>query len=135
LVLVFLTAFLGYVLPWGQMSFWAATVITNTFTVISTLGEPGAQWLWGGFNVGQPTLTRFFTLHLLIPFLILLLSAWHMLLLHSIELGSSNPLSHIIKESIKFNPYYSVKDIIGFVILSISSFFLVFFSLVGHDEN
>ena len=87
------------------MSFWAATVITNFITVISMVGERGAQWLWGGFNVGKGTLSRFFTLHFLIPFPISLLSAWHiLLLLHSLELGSSNPLSFSIKESIKLDP-------------------------------
>ena len=75
------------------MSFWAATVITNVFTVISILGERGAQWLWGGFNVGKGTLSRFFTLHFLIPFPMSLLSAWHILLLHSLELGPSDPLT------------------------------------------
>ena len=85
------------------MSFWAATVITNVFTVISILGERGAQWLWGGFNVGKGTLTRFFTFHFLMPFAISLLSGWHILLLHSIA-GSSNPLCFSIKESIKLDP-------------------------------
>ena len=77
---------------------------SDFLTVISMVGERGAQWLWGGFNVGKGTLSRFFTWHFLIPFLISLLSAWHILLLHSLELGSSNPLSPSIKESIKFSP-------------------------------
>ena len=98
------TAFLGYVLPWGQMSFWGATVIINFLTVVPYIGSPLAKLLWGGFHVNKATLTRFFTLHFLIPFPISALSALHFLLLHSIGVGSSNPLSDCTKESIKFNP-------------------------------
>ena len=76
------TAFLGYVLPWGQMSFWGATVITNFLTVIPIIGEPLAQWLWGGFVIGEPTITRSYGLHFLIPFMISALSIIHILLLH-----------------------------------------------------
>nr|QNP09894.1 cytochrome b [Ochthebius sp. IBE<ESP> AN77] len=116
LFIVMATAFLGYVLPWGQMSFWGATVITNLLSAIPYLGTKIVQWLWGGFAVDNATLTRFFTLHFLLPFIISALVMIHLLFLH--QTGSNNPLgtnSNIDK--IPFHPYFSLKDIFGFIIM------------------
>nr|WPM98431.1 cytochrome b [Ochthebius quadricollis] len=113
---VMATAFLGYVLPWGQMSFWGATVITNLLSAIPYLGMSIVQWLWGGFAVDNATLTRFFTLHFLLPFIISALVMIHLLFLH--QTGSNNPLgtnSNIDK--IPFHPYFSFKDIFGFIMM------------------
>nr|YP_009236884.1 cytochrome b [Spiniphilus spinicornis]AMJ17349.1 cytochrome b [Spiniphilus spinicornis]QVM79151.1 cytochrome b [Spiniphilus spinicornis] len=114
LFLVMATAFLGYVLPWGQMSFWGATVITNLVSAIPYLGITITQWLWGGFAIDNATLTRFFALHFILPFLISALVMVHLLFLH--QTGSNNPLgtnSNIDK--IPFHPYFSFKDIVGFL--------------------
>nr|QNP09855.1 cytochrome b [Ochthebius sp. IBE<ESP> AN164] len=116
LFIVMATAFLGYVLPWGQMSFWGATVITNLLSAIPYLGMSIVQWLWGGFAVDNATLTRFFTLHFLMPFIISALVMIHLLFLH--QTGSNNPLgtnSNIDK--IPFHPYFTFKDIFGFIIM------------------
>nr|QNP10043.1 cytochrome b [Ochthebius delgadoi] len=116
LFIVMATAFLGYVLPWGQMSFWGATVITNLLSAIPYLGMSIVQWLWGGFAVDNATLTRFFTLHFLLPFIISAMVMIHLLFLH--QTGSNNPLgtnSNIDK--IPFHPYFSFKDIFGFIIM------------------
>nr|YP_009995361.1 cytochrome b [Ochthebius glaber]QNP09777.1 cytochrome b [Ochthebius glaber] len=116
LFIVMATAFLGYVLPWGQMSFWGATVITNLLSAIPYLGMNIVQWLWGGFAVDNATLTRFFTLHFLMPFIIAALVMIHLLFLH--QTGSNNPLgtnSNIDK--IPFHPYFSYKDIFGFIMM------------------
>nr|YP_009995426.1 cytochrome b [Ochthebius magnannulatus]YP_009995439.1 cytochrome b [Ochthebius mediterraneus]QNP09842.1 cytochrome b [Ochthebius magnannulatus]QNP09868.1 cytochrome b [Ochthebius mediterraneus] len=116
LFIVMATAFLGYVLPWGQMSFWGATVITNLLSAIPYLGMSIVQWLWGGFAVDNATLTRFFTLHFLLPFIISALVMIHLLFLH--QTGSNNPLgtnSNIDK--IPFHPYFSFKDIFGFIMM------------------
>nr|YP_009995452.1 cytochrome b [Ochthebius nobilis]QNP09881.1 cytochrome b [Ochthebius nobilis] len=116
LFIVMATAFLGYVLPWGQMSFWGATVITNLLSAIPYLGMTIVQWLWGGFAVDNATLTRFFTLHFLMPFIIAALVMIHLLFLH--QTGSNNPLgtnSNIDK--IPFHPYFSYKDIFGFIMM------------------
>nr|AYQ19071.1 cytochrome b [Cleridae sp. 2 ACP-2013] len=110
------TAFLGYVLPWGQMSFWGATVITNLLSAIPYLGNTIVQWVWGGFAVDNATLTRFFSFHFLCPFIIAALVMIHLLFLH--QTGSNNPLgmnSNIDK--IPFHPYFSFKDILGFIIM------------------
>nr|AHA41545.1 cytochrome b [Diabrotica virgifera virgifera] len=110
------TAFLGYVLPWGQMSFWGATVITNLMSAIPYLGNMLVQWIWGGFAVDNATLTRFFTFHFILPFIIFAFMIIHLLFLH--QTGSSNPLgtkSNIDK--IPFHPYFTFKDILGFLIL------------------
>nr|YP_010238976.1 cytochrome b [Megalinus hunanensis]QTE20691.1 cytochrome b [Megalinus hunanensis] len=110
------TAFLGYVLPWGQMSFWGATVITNLVSAIPYLGTSIVQWLWGGFAVDNATLTRFFTLHFLLPFVVAALVMIHLLFLH--QTGSNNPLgtnSNIDK--IPFHPYFSFKDLFGFIMM------------------
>nr|QNL35746.1 cytochrome b [Phrynocephalus forsythii] len=112
LLLTMATAFMGYVLPWGQMSFWAATVITSMISTIPYLGDPIIQWIWGGFAVNEPTLTRFFTFHVITPFIISALAAIHLMFLH--DTGSNNPtgLSSTI-DMIPFHPYFSFKDILG----------------------
>nr|YP_009559454.1 cytochrome b [Yuhina nigrimenta]AFB20138.1 cytochrome b [Yuhina nigrimenta]AFB20139.1 cytochrome b [Yuhina nigrimenta]AYR05096.1 cytochrome b [Yuhina nigrimenta] len=110
------TAFVGYVLPWGQMSFWGATVITNLFSAIPYIGQTLVEWAWGGFSVDNPTLTRFFALHFLLPFVIAGLTLVHLTLLH--ETGSNNPLGIPSDcDKIPFHPYYSIKDILGFALM------------------
>nr|YP_009971732.1 cytochrome b [Platisus angusticollis]QNG56442.1 cytochrome b [Platisus angusticollis] len=114
--MVMATAFLGYVLPWGQMSFWGATVITNLVSAIPYLGTMVVQWIWGGFAIDNATLTRFFTFHFLLPFVIMALTMIHLLFLH--QTGSNNPLgtnSNIDK--LTFHPYFSFKDLAGFFIM------------------
>nr|UFR82469.1 cytochrome b [Scarites subterraneus] len=116
LLLVMGTAFMGYVLPWGQMSFWGATVITNLLSAVPYVGTMLVQWVWGGFAVDNATLTRFFTIHFLLPFVVAAAVMVHLLFLH--QTGSNNPLginSNIDK--IPFHPYFSYKDIMGFIIL------------------
>nr|YP_004934952.1 cytochrome b [Peronia peronii]AEQ93870.1 cytochrome b [Peronia peronii] len=116
LIVSMATAFLGYVLPWGQMSFWGATVITNLLSAIPYLGPSIVEWVWGGFSVGQSTLNRFFSLHFILPFLIGGLSALHLIFLH--EKGSTNPLGDLNHSSkIPFHPYFSWKDMVGFLVL------------------
>nr|YP_010448652.1 cytochrome b [Sinelater perroti]UTS56940.1 cytochrome b [Sinelater perroti] len=130
------TAFLGYVLPWGQMSFWGATVITNLLSAIPYLGTTIVQWIWGGFAVDNATLTRFFTLHFLFPFIVLALALVHLIFLH--QTGSNNPLgtnSNIDK--IPFHPYFTFKDILGF---NITLMILILLTLInpymlGDPEN
>lgn len=123
LLLSMATAFLGYVLPWGQMSFWAATVITNLLSAIPYVGVMLVEWIWGGFAVGNPTLIRFFAFHFILPFIILFIVILHLLFLH--ETGSRNPLG-VSREGdkISFHPYYRVKDVYGFII------FFVFFIFI-----
>nr|YP_010427107.1 cytochrome b [Eupatorus gracilicornis]USN89951.1 cytochrome b [Eupatorus gracilicornis] len=124
LFMVMATAFLGYVLPWGQMSFWGATVITNLLSAIPYLGNTIVQWLWGGFAIDNATLTRFFTFHFLLPFIIIGLILIHLLFLH--QTGSNNPLglnSNIDK--IPFHPYFTYKDTVGFLIMSMALTFLI----------
>nr|ABY58705.1 cytochrome b [Diadophis punctatus]ABY58706.1 cytochrome b [Diadophis punctatus]ABY58707.1 cytochrome b [Diadophis punctatus] len=116
LITLMATAFFGYVLPWGQMSFWAATVITNLLTAVPYLGSTLTTWLWGGFSINDPTLTRFFALHFILPFAIISLSSIHVLLLHNE--GSSNPLgTNSDIDKIPFHPYHSHKDILMLTIL------------------
>nr|YP_010519736.1 cytochrome b [Furcilarnaca chirurga]UXP34333.1 cytochrome b [Furcilarnaca chirurga] len=116
LFLVMGTAFMGYVLPWGQMSFWGATVITNLLSAIPYLGTTLVQWIWGGFAVDNATLTRFFTFHFLLPFIVITMSAIHLLFLH--QTGSNNPLGlNNNIDKIPFHPYFSFKDIMGFIIM------------------
>nr|QRV62600.1 cytochrome b [Nebrioporus millingeni] len=116
LFMVMGTAFMGYVLPWGQMSFWGATVITNLLSAIPYLGTMLVQWMWGGFAVDNATLTRFFTIHFLLPFIIIALIMTHLLFLH--QTGSNNPLgTNSNMDKIPFHPYFSFKDIMGFIIL------------------
>nr|YP_009443885.1 cytochrome b [Archipsocus nomas]ATU07106.1 cytochrome b [Archipsocus nomas] len=114
LFLIMATAFLGYVLPWGQMSFWGATVITNLISAIPYLGSSIVYWLWGGFAVDNATLTRFFTFHFMLPFLTSGIILIHLLFLH--QTGSSNPLGlKMNQDKISFHPYFSLKDLIGFI--------------------
>nr|ACL52315.1 cytochrome b [Amphispiza bilineata] len=130
------TAFVGYVLPWGQMSFWGATVITNLFSAIPYIGQTLVEWAWGGFSVDNPTLTRFFALHFLLPFLIVGLTLVHLTLLH--ETGSNNPLGIPSDcDKIPFHPYYTIKDILGFVLMLALLVSLALFSpnLLGDPEN
>nr|YP_010586041.1 cytochrome b [Apatidelia acuminata]UZZ43777.1 cytochrome b [Apatidelia acuminata] len=116
LLLTMMTAFMGYVLPWGQMSFWGATVITNILSAIPYLGSDLVQWIWGGFSVNNATLNRFFMLHFLMPFIILMFSMIHLIFLH--QTGSSNPLSiSNNSDKIPFHPLFSFKDILGFFVM------------------
>lgn len=113
LLLTIITAFLGYVLPWGQISYWAATVITNLLSAIPYIGESVVGWVWGGFSVRNATLTRFYAFHFIFPLLIAVLSLVHILFLH--ETGSCNPLGVMSSNwAMKFHPYFSVKDLVGF---------------------
>jgi quinol-cytochrome oxidoreductase complex cytochrome b subunit len=135
-LLMMATAFMGYVLPWGQMSFWGATVITNLFSAIPIIGSSIVEWLWGGFSVDNATLNRFFSLHYLMPFVIVGLVCIHLSLLHN--QGSNNALGiNIISDNISFYPYFYVKDLFSFLILLFFLLFLVFFypNLLGHPDN
>ncbi|MEQ9346205.1 MAG: cytochrome b N-terminal domain-containing protein [Thalassospira sp.] len=132
------TAFMGYVLPWGQMSFWGATVITNLFSAFPIIGDPLVTWLWGGFSVDNPTLNRFFSLHYLMPFVILGLVVLHVWALHSVR--SNNPTGVEIKtpqDSIPFHPYYTIKDLFGLGVFLIFFCAFVFFApdYLGHPDN
>nr|QJB23823.1 cytochrome b [Urva auropunctata]QJB23861.1 cytochrome b [Urva auropunctata] len=133
---VMATAFMGYVLPWGQMSFWGATVITNLLSAIPYIGTNLVEWIWGGFSVDKATLTRFFAFHFILPFIISTLAAVHLLFLH--ETGSNNP-SGISSDSdkIPFHPYYTIKDILGLLIMLMMLMMLVLFSpdLLGDPDN
>nr|AYV64372.1 cytochrome b [Melursus ursinus] len=133
---VMATAFMGYVLPWGQMSFWGATVITNLLSAIPYIGTDLVEWIWGGFSVDKATLTRFFAFHFILPFIILALVMVHLLFLH--ETGSNNP-SGIPSNSdkIPFHPYYTIKDIMGALLLTLALATLVLFSpdLLGDPDN
>nr|QXI50564.1 cytochrome b [Hypanus berthalutzae] len=116
LLLLMVTAFVGYVLPWGQMSFWGATVITNLLSALPYIGDMLVQWIWGGFSVDNATLTRFFTFHFLFPFVIAALTMIHLLFLH--EAGSNNPTGLTSNmDKIPFHPYFTYKDLMGFFIL------------------
>nr|WKU83984.1 cytochrome b [Mallota florea] len=136
LFLVMATAFMGYVLPWGQMSFWGATVITNLLSAIPYLGTTLVQWIWGGFSVDNPTLSRFFTFHFILPFIVLAMVMIHLLFLH--QTGSNNPIgvnSNIDK--IPFHPYFSYKDIVGFIVLLMLLTMLTLWNpyLLGDPDN
>nr|QFK69085.1 cytochrome b [Phymatostetha punctata]QFK69098.1 cytochrome b [Phymatostetha punctata] len=116
LFLTMATAFLGYVLPWGQMSFWGATVITNLMSAIPYIGDMLVKWIWGGFSVNNATLTRFFTLHFMLPFIIMAMSMIHIFFLH--QTGSNNPLGlNSNVDKIPFHPYFSIKDLLGFTVV------------------
>ena len=137
--LMMMAAFMGYVLPWGQMSFWGATVITNLFSAIPLVGESVTNWLWGGYAVGNPTLTRFFSLHYLIPFLILGLVVLHIWALH--VPGNNNPIGIDLKkpsnDTVPFHPYIVIKDMFALLIFLIVFAFFVFYSpnILGHSDN
>nr|AAZ22870.1 cytochrome b [Emberiza rutila] len=136
LIALMATAFVGYVLPWGQMSFWGATVITNLFSAIPYIGQTLVEWAWGGFSVDNPTLTRFFALHFLLPFVIVGITLVHLTFLH--ETGSNNPLGIPSDcDKIPFHPYYTIKDALGFVLLLSLLVSLALFSpnLLGDPEN
>ncbi len=138
-ILMMMAAFMGYVLPWGQMSFWGATVITNLFSAIPFFGESITMWLWGGYAVDNPTLTRFFSLHYLIPFLILGLVVLHIWALH--VPGNNNPIGIDIKkpsnDTVSFHPYIVIKDLFALLIFLIVFAFFVFYSpnILGHADN
>nr|BAF48108.1 cytochrome b [Hynobius katoi]BBO15544.1 cytochrome b [Hynobius katoi]BBO15545.1 cytochrome b [Hynobius katoi] len=136
LFLVMATAFVGYVLPWGQMSFWGATVITNLLSAIPFMGDSLVQWIWGGFSVDKATLTRFFAFHFLFPFLIAGVSIIHLLFLH--ETGSNNPTGILSNmDKVPFHPYFSYKDALGFLIMLTVLFTLSLLSpnLLGDPDN
>jgi len=138
-MLMMATAFMGYVLPWGQMSFWAATVITNLFSAIPLVGESITSWLWGGYAVGNPTLTRFYSLHYLMPFLIFGLVILHIWALHIP--GNNNPVGIDIKQpskdTVPFHPYIVIKDLFALLIFLIIFSVFVFFvpNILGHPDN
>nr|AAV49050.1 cytochrome b [Perga condei] len=136
MIMIMATAFLGYVLPWGQMSFWGATVITNLLSAIPYLGDYLVQWLWGGFSINNATLTRFFTLHFVMPFIILALVIIHLLFLHIT--GSSNPMgTNSNLDKVPFHPYFSIKDIVGFMFLLMFLSLLILISpnMLGDPDN
>nr|QCT05560.1 cytochrome b [Eliurus webbi] len=133
---VMATAFMGYVLPWGQMSFWGATVITNLLSAIPYIGTTLVEWIWGGFSVDKATLTRFFAFHFILPFIIVALVMVHLLFLH--ETGSNNPSGlNSDADKIPFHPYYTIKDILGVLLLLLFLISLVLFApdLLGDPDN
>jgi quinol-cytochrome oxidoreductase complex cytochrome b subunit len=130
------TAFIGYVLPWGQMSFWGATVITNLFSAIPYIGKTIVEWIWGGFSVNNATLNRFLSLHYLLPFLIVGMTLVHLSLLH--QWGSNNPLGiNTNVDTVPFYPYFYVKDLFSFLFfVVVFSIFVFFFpNVLGHSDN
>ena len=130
------TAFLGYVLPWGQISFWGATVITNLFSAIPYIGTDLVQWIWGGFSVDNATLTRFFTFHFVLPFIIAAASLVHILFLH--HSGANNPLGISSQvDKVPFHPYFTFKDIVGFIVILSTLLFISLFDpyLLGDPDN
>lgn len=132
------TAFMGYVLPWGQMSYWGATVITNLFSAVPVVGKGIVEWLWGGFAVDNPTLNRFFALHYLLPFIIVGLVMLHLVALHMH--GSNNPKGIDVKsdkDTIPFHPYYTIKDFVGFGVYFLIFAFFIFYepNYLGHPDN
>nr|YP_004347495.1 cytochrome b [Polyspina piosae]BAK09742.1 cytochrome b [Polyspina piosae] len=136
LLLVMATAFVGYVLPWGQMSFWGATVITNLLSAVPYVGNTLVQWVWGGFSVDNATLTRFFAFHFLLPFIIAAAAVVHLIFLH--ETGSNNPLGlNSNADKIPFHPYFSYKDLLGFTVMLSALATLALFSpnYLGDPDN
>nr|AHF21598.1 cytochrome b [Allothyrus sp. LamingtonNP-QMS95173] len=133
--LLMATAFLGYVLPWGQMSFWAATVITNLLSAIPYIGKSFTLWIWGGFSVDNAMLTRFFTLHFLLPFILIMMMIIHIIFIH--ETGSSNPMGTSLNlDKISFHPYFSFKDLFGFsMIMLIFLTIILIFPLKSSDPE
>nr|YP_010335495.1 cytochrome b [Conger erebennus]UNH92413.1 cytochrome b [Conger erebennus] len=135
-LLVMMTAFVGYVLPWGQMSFWGATVITNLLSAVPYIGNILVQWIWGGFSVDNATLTRFFAFHFLFPFVVVGASLLHIIFLH--ETGSNNPVGlNSDADKIPFHPYFTYKDFLGFIILIVILTSLALFNpnLLGDPDN
>ncbi len=138
LILAIMTAFMGYVLPWGQMSYWAATVITNLFSAIPLIGQSIVTFLWGGFTVGNPTLNRFYALHYLLPFVILAVVLLHLIALH--RFGSNNPLGIEMKgpqDTLPFHPYFTIKDLFGLAVFLLIYSFFVFYApnFLGSSDN
>nr|WMQ77950.1 cytochrome b [Auzata chinensis] len=136
LFLLMATAFMGYVLPWGQMSFWGATVITNLLSAIPYLGTMLVNWIWGGFAIDNATLTRFYTFHFLLPFIILMMTMIHLLFLH--QTGSNNPLGlNSNLEKIPFHPFFTFKDLIGFILLMLMLILLTLTNpyMLGDPDN
>nr|AAK70381.1 cytochrome b [Syngnathus taenionotus] len=136
LLLVMATAFVGYVLPWGQMSFWGATVITNLMSAVPYIGTDLVQWVWGGFSVDNATLTRFFAFHFLLPLIVAAATVLHLLFLH--ETGYNNPAGlNSDADKISFHPYFSYKDLLGFAVLLIALISIALFSpnLLGDPDN
>jgi ubiquinol-cytochrome c reductase cytochrome b subunit len=136
LLLMILTAFIGYVLPWGQMSFWGATVITSLASAIPVVGMDITYWLWGGFSVDNATLNRFFSLHYLLPFIIEGASIGHIAALH--QYGSNNPLGSLaVVDKVSFYPYFFLKDLVGWVIFALFFSFFIYFApnALGHPDN
>jgi quinol-cytochrome oxidoreductase complex cytochrome b subunit len=135
--IMIVTAFMGYVLPWGQMSFWGATVITNLFSAIPIVGSSIVVWLWGGYSVGGPTLSRFFALHFFLPFILVFLVVVHFIYLH--KDGSNNffGVDFIKYDRVMFYPYYIIKDLFGVIVFLIFFFVFIFFwpNLLGHPDN
>src|SRR6202045_3324851 len=128
-LLMMATGFMGYVLPWGQMSYWAATVITNLFSAIPLIGQNIVTFLWGGFTVGNPTLNRFYALHYLLPFVILAVVLLHLIALH--RFGSNNPLGIEMKgpqDTLPFHPYFTIKDLFGLTVFLLIYSFFVFYA-------
>nr|AAX09408.1 cytochrome b [Loxodonta africana] len=136
LLITMATAFMGYVLPWGQMSFWGATVITNLFSAIPYIGTNLVEWIWGGFSVDKATLNRFFALHFILPFTMIALAGVHLTFLH--ETGSNNPLGLTSdSDKIPFHPYYTIKDFLGLLILILLLLLLALLSsdMLGDPDN
>nr|YP_009020921.1 cytochrome b [Huso dauricus]YP_009370173.1 cytochrome b [Huso dauricus x Acipenser schrenckii]AHM23847.1 cytochrome b [Huso dauricus]ARO35243.1 cytochrome b [Huso dauricus x Acipenser schrenckii] len=136
LLLTMMTAFVGYVLPWGQMSFWGATVITNLLSAFPYIGDTLVQWIWGGFSVDNATLTRFFAFHFLLPFVIAGASMIHLLFLH--QTGSNNPTGlNSDADEVTFHPYFSYKDLFGFILMLVGLTSVALFSpnLLGDPDN
>lgn len=134
--LIIATAFLGYVLPWGQISFWGATVITNLISAIPYLGNILVLWIWGGFAVDNATLTRFFSFHFILPFILIAIIIIHLIFLH--ESGSNNPLgTNRNNDKIRFHPFFTFKDILGFIIILISLIILTLYKpyFLGDPDN
>jgi ubiquinol-cytochrome c reductase cytochrome b subunit len=138
LILMIMTAFMGYVLPWGQMSYWAATVITNLFSAIPLIGQSIVTFLWGGFTVGNPTLNRFYSLHYLLPFVILAVVLLHLIALH--RFGSNNPLGidkRGPQDTLPFHPYFTIKDLFGLAVFLLIYSFFIFYApnFLGSSDN
>jgi quinol-cytochrome oxidoreductase complex cytochrome b subunit len=136
MLIMIITAFMGYVLPWGQMSFWGATVITNLVSAVPVVGTDIVVWLWGGYSIDNATLNRFFSLHYLMPFILVALVVVHLVFLH--EHGSNNPLGiHYSVDAVNMYPYYIIKDLFGVILFFIFFFIFVFFApnYLGHPDN
>lgn len=136
-ILMMATAFMGYVLPWGQMSLWGATVITNLFSAIPLFGKSIVSWLWGGYSVDSPTLMRFYTLHFILPFVILGLVFLHLLFLHAT--GSTSPIQSFVSDDdcLRFSSYFIVKDLFGFLVFFFLFIVVIFWypNYLGHPDN